>query len=120
MYTGQADCAHLLLEAGADMKITLASDLTAMKLAISSGNAEFLRVLLDAGVDVNYADADGLTSLRFGSARLRVVQLLCAYGARRGKLSTNAPAECRAWVLETSRWSSKLHHLVFLTAARVR
>jgi len=48
------------------------------------------------------------------------VQLLCAYGAQRETLAQDAPADVRAWVFETSRWSTQLHHLELLAPARVR
>jgi len=55
-----------------------------------------------------------------GEPRLAVVQLLCAYGAQRETLDPKVPADCRAWVLETSRWSTQLHHLEVIPPARVR
>jgi len=49
-----------------------------------------------------------------------VVQLLCAYGAQRKDLLSSSPTDVRAWVLETSRWSTPLHHLELVPPVRVR
>ncbi|KAJ1631459.1 hypothetical protein T492DRAFT_869919 [Pavlovales sp. CCMP2436] len=121
---GHAECARLLLEAGADVNHERAPDSdTALTMASEKGHAECVRLLLEAGAD---AGADvlailngGGTSLSYASILL-MVQMLCAYGARRDALYSCAGADCRAWVLETSAWTSELHHIELLPPARVR
>ncbi|KAJ1629753.1 hypothetical protein T492DRAFT_907346 [Pavlovales sp. CCMP2436] len=118
---GHADCVRLLLEAGADANCADADDLTALMSASFRRHTDCARLLLEAGADVLATDATGATALGWGSAWLGVVQLLCTYGARRETLhQTRAPADCRAWVLETSRWSTQLHHLELILPAHVR
>ncbi|KAJ1620058.1 hypothetical protein T492DRAFT_915493 [Pavlovales sp. CCMP2436] len=128
---GQADCVRVLLEfggdAGADSNSASVFGDTVLMLASAeasastSSNTGVLSLLLEAGANVLEIDESEGTALGYGSAKLDVVQLLCAYVARREALcSWMAPAECCAWVLETSRWSTQLHHLELLPPARVR
>ncbi|KAJ1620103.1 hypothetical protein T492DRAFT_915447 [Pavlovales sp. CCMP2436] len=142
---GHVECARLLLAAGADVNYAGVHGCTALMIASARcdeadtdfpgayvartsapacARIDLLTVLLEAGADVEADDNEfdeKNTALTWGSGRLCVVQLLCAYGAWRGKLSNEyAPADCHAWVRETRRWSTQLHHLEFLTPARVR
>eukprot|EP00302_Diacronema_sp_CCMP2436_P051534 CAMPEP_0180081414 /NCGR_PEP_ID=MMETSP0985-20121206/18124_1 /TAXON_ID=483367 /ORGANISM="non described non described, Strain CCMP 2436" /LENGTH=77 /DNA_ID=CAMNT_0022014625 /DNA_START=42 /DNA_END=271 /DNA_ORIENTATION=+ len=54
--------------------------LTALMRASVSGHAECTRLLIEAGTDVPATDTAGGTAFFWGSGRLAVVQLLCAYG----------------------------------------
>ncbi|KAJ1617941.1 hypothetical protein T492DRAFT_892883 [Pavlovales sp. CCMP2436] len=117
---GHTDCVCLLLAAGADINYATASGITAL-VATSLGNhAECACLLLEAGADVLARNSGGAAALYLGSARLAVVQLLCAYGAKREPLHPEAPADVRAWVLETSRWNTPLHYLELNPPSRVR
>ncbi|KAJ1634748.1 ankyrin repeat-containing domain protein [Pavlovales sp. CCMP2436] len=137
---GHAECARLLLEAGADANHADLEGRTALTAASSQGHIECSRLLLMAGTDVNHADeagadanhtnVNGATVLMYASVRGHVefarllleadADLLCAYGAQREGLHSRTPADIHAWVLETSRWNTPLHHLELLPPARVR
>jgi len=130
---GDVGRVRTLLEAGADVLASVMvgpmEGCTALMNASAVGHIDCVRLLLEAGADVlatasgrsySLSWSDGRTALSLGSARLVVVQLLCAYGAQRAMLAPDAPANCRAWVLETSEWTSQLHHVEYLSPARVR
>ncbi|KAJ1627475.1 hypothetical protein T492DRAFT_909244 [Pavlovales sp. CCMP2436] len=113
----------------------MAGGFTALVTACMYGHPECVRRLLGAGTRTNDVDRDDRTELMRASsqshaecARLLlevdagVVQLLCAYGARRVDLRHPGVmlANVRAWVLATGSWSMPLHHLELLPPARVR
>mmetsp|Transcript_23344 Transcript_23344/g.58251 ORF Transcript_23344/g.58251 Transcript_23344/m.58251 type:complete len:151 (+) Transcript_23344:74-526(+) len=101
---GDVGRARLLLEAGADANHTHAGGGTALILASIRGHVECAHLLLEAGADLLAADIGGKTAFFYGSTRLAVVQLLCAYGAPRVEddywhdMMTD---DKRAWLLET-------------------
>ncbi|KAJ1623490.1 hypothetical protein T492DRAFT_883514 [Pavlovales sp. CCMP2436] len=93
---GHADCARVLLEAGADaganVKHTTPSGATALMAASNGGNVDCVHLLLEAGADAT--GTGGGIALSLGSVL--------------------------AVVLETSRWNTRLHHLELFPPAHVR
>ncbi|KAJ1631201.1 ankyrin repeat-containing domain protein [Pavlovales sp. CCMP2436] len=65
---GHAECARLLLEAGANANHVDAEGCTALVRTIIAGHAECAHLLLDGGADVNYAGVDGRTALMVASS----------------------------------------------------
>ncbi|KAJ1639905.1 ankyrin repeat-containing domain protein [Pavlovales sp. CCMP2436] len=116
---GQIGSVRYLLERGANANYVTSKGPTVLMYASLLGYAVIMRLLLEAGADVLAQCTRGHTALSH-SSRLEVVQLLCAYGARRVALRSDAPADAHAWVLGTSRWSTQLHHLKLISPARVR
>jgi len=118
---GHAACARNLIAAGANVDYAGAKGVTVLMWASNHDHAECTRDLLAAGADVLATSTHGgHLALFYGSARLAVVKLLCAYSAHHEAICSNSPAEVRAWVSETSRWSTRLHHLELLPEACVR
>ncbi|KAG8457834.1 hypothetical protein KFE25_005103 [Diacronema lutheri] len=126
---GHAECAHALLSLGAAVDRAEADGMTALMLASLEGHVECARVLLEGGANVHLVDSlTGHSALVLGCEHLCIVQLLCAYGARRdellapdgGALLHDLPDECRAWLFATRRFTSELHHVEFLPVERVR
>jgi hypothetical protein len=88
------------------------------------GHLECARDLLEAGADTEQPTATGSTSLAFAYS-LKMTQLLCSYGAKRAPLFNTIrflrrTRECRAWLQDTVRWVSPLHHFELMAPARVR
>ena len=93
---GDADCAHILIGAGANVNDVMPkSGLTPLIIASAMGHADAVALLLDNGADPNAADARGYTSLHlvvrdsnYGidlkskDAVVRIVRSLLARGAK--------------------------------------
>lgn len=119
---GHDDCVRALLVGGADTNCATEDGWTALTLACNRGHAECVRALLEAGADVHGVNIYGISALRRGRKYLAILQLLCAYGARRADLNgwiETLPDECREWLLMTSRWTSQLHYMELFSAPRV-
>ncbi|KAG8457269.1 hypothetical protein KFE25_011943 [Diacronema lutheri] len=124
---GRVNCVRALLRARAAVDMAMAGGVTALAAASEYGHVDCAAALLRARADVNGASGSGHTPLVRARRHLRVLQLLCAYGARREELLSPAhpmvrdvPAECLAWLTETRRWSTALHHVEHLPTRRVR
>ena len=63
--SGQADCARLLLSAGADKNAQTESQMTPLMIAAHGGHAVCVRLLLDADADKDAKDVSGRTALIF-------------------------------------------------------
>mmetsp|Transcript_35030 Transcript_35030/g.87388 ORF Transcript_35030/g.87388 Transcript_35030/m.87388 type:complete len:119 (+) Transcript_35030:287-643(+) len=103
-YDGDVGRARALLETHVNLTFSDSFGVTALMCSSSQGRIECTRFLLDTGADVLAKDANGCTALSYGSRTryggLKVVQLLCAYGAQRKADDPDAPADCQEWVLE--------------------
>jgi N-acyl-D-amino-acid deacylase len=99
-----AEIARLLIEKGANPKVTDAFKTTALRAAAMGNDDSTMRMLIEAGVDVNAGDLAGITPLMMAAGwngNLRAVELLLAYGARvnavsapvMGLPSKNGPSE---------------------------
>jgi len=132
---GHAEVVSALVNAGASIDWTSPNDqLTPLMVAAEQGEVEVLTVLLEAGAAVNHTDIDGDTamSLSCGWNRLTCVQILSSYGATRTfptphgeftveKIATdNGHEALAAFLVESRRWSTPLHHLRIIGAARAR
>lgn len=123
---GHGECVAALLGGGAAVDRVEERGMSALMLAALKGRTECVRALLEAGADVLRADSACASALEHGKGELGVVQLLCAYGARRATLLEHdpelegVPERCAAWLRATSRWSSPLHYLELLPPSRVR
>ena len=63
--SGHAECAALLLEAGADTEVVDCFGMTALHVAAQHGNVEVVRLLLEAGADKDRADWEDRTALHW-------------------------------------------------------
>jgi ankyrin repeat protein len=112
-YNGNVPLMRLLLDAKADVKAVSADragtvkngavrfgNVTALHMAVSSGDAEAVRLMLDSGPDVNARDIRGMTPLVWAVAtdrpNLRVVRALVAHGAQ-AAISTEDGEDAHAW-----------------------
>ncbi|KAJ1621876.1 ankyrin repeat-containing domain protein [Pavlovales sp. CCMP2436] len=96
----------------------------------SSRRLECMHYLIDADVWLDDETVLGCVRLMYrelpwSPLKLRAVQLLCAHGVPRETftIAPDTPPDtsgCSAWLLETAGWVTQLHHLQFLTEARVR
>jgi ankyrin repeat protein len=121
---GRLECVRALLEAGAPVEQAMQDGTTALMLACGNGHLECVRALLEAGAPVRRIDNGGPSVLARARPDLPLLQLLCVHGAQRCELTEleleEMPEECRAWIRDTWRWTSELHHLELFTPARVR
>jgi ankyrin repeat protein len=84
--TGQTGAARALLDAGASMDETDASDASALDRAVMSNQLELTRLLIERGANVNRVGRSGMTpllyaaSIDFGDSKM--IELLLKSGAR--------------------------------------
>jgi len=127
---GHAECARLLIHAGAAISQATNSGTTALLVTCAEGHVECARLLLEAGAAVDQALNGGTTPLiiacRFG--HLEVVKLLSSYGASRAAMPLGTPeevanrhghADLAAWLVASRGWTP-LQHLEALTVDRAR
>jgi ankyrin repeat protein len=112
-YNGNVPLMRLLLDARADVKAVSADragnvkngavlfgNVTALHMAVSSGEAEAVRLMLDSGADVNARDVRGMTPLVWAIATdrpsLRIVRALVEHGAK-ASITTNDGEDAHAW-----------------------
>lgn len=127
---GHIDCVRALLDANAAVDQCKYSDGgNALTMASVSGHVDCARALLEAGADVHYKakrhSDDSTTTysaLSIGRQHVDMIKLLCAYGAQREEVMMKGLAsDSREWLLETTKgWTTQLHHVELLPAARVR
>jgi hypothetical protein len=121
---GHVDCVHALLEAGAPMEQAGQDGFTVLIAACQNGHLDCVRALLEADASVNTIDNGGFRVLEQARPDLPLLQLLCVHGAQRREPTEleleEMPEECCAWIRASWRWTSELHHLELLPAARVR
>jgi len=105
---------------------------TALILASDEGHTETVSVLCAAGAAVDQADRIGRTPLflAIDNGNLELVQLLSSYGASRtisvmahartavGMATRRGHANLAAWLAATEQWTTPLHHLSVIGAAR--
>ena len=142
---GQAEVAKELLKAGADTTLSNHSDWTPLFIGSKEGHADVVSVLLEAGASVDQA-AGSVTSLFIACAtgQLTVAQVLCSYNAARDLKIVNrmdSPAHLSAqfagaraadlaakhghrelseWLITSQQWTTPLHYLDIIGAARAR
>jgi ankyrin repeat protein len=120
---GHLDCVRALLEAGAPVAQESHHGITALMGACLIGHLDCVRALLEAGDSVRKIGGGRFSELAM-HVDLPLLQLLCAYGARRSGLTRRKldriRVACSAWIRATRRWTSELHHLELLPPTRVR
>ena len=81
---GQYEAARALVEAGADVSISIGKGRTLLHIACMSGQLKYAELLIRAGAGVNVADDRGNCPLHYASAAgtLDIVKLLVDKGAR--------------------------------------
>ena len=135
---GHVDVVSALLNAGASIDWSdRDNQATPLMAASQQGHVEVLTVLLEAGAAVNQTDVDTRTAMTIGCAfgRLTCVKLLCSYGAARtfstphgevtaeevvGVATATDNEAITAFLVESRRWSTPLHHLRIIGATRAR
>ena len=131
---GHVDVVSQLLAAGAAVDLANRFGATPLILASDHGHADVVSQLLAAGAAANHVTGTGGTAM--GAAcfqgHLACVQLLTSFGATRtvahtpeGLKSTavqfktmNHQETVAAWLVESRQWSTPLHHLRIVGAAR--
>jgi ankyrin repeat protein len=122
-------CAHemvrLLIDAGAQLEHSDKYGRTPLHVAYGSswsrapvgGVDECTRLLLEAGANVQATDAQGRGVLAakpsFSCTSLPTAKFFCAYGARASDLDPIGLLRhpgMAAWLAETARWTTPLHH----------
>ena len=128
-YQGNVPLMRLLLDAKADVKAisadragavkngaVLFGSVTALHMAVSSGDADAVGVMLDAGADVNAQDVRGMTPLVWAVAtdrpEVRIVHKLLERGAR-PDIKTKDGEDAHAW-------ARKFNHPRVLAALRLQ
>lgn len=83
MLCSSVACARVLLDAGAPLRATNSSGMTALHYAASTGNAAFVSLLLTRGADVDQTDSRGATALHWAvfEGFQYTAMLLVGYGA---------------------------------------
>ena len=131
---GHAEVATVLLGAGAAVDKADSEGDTPLFAACHQGHTQVVTVLLGAGAAVEKADNDGRTPLFVAcqEGHVECTQLLSSYGASRSlsiggqTISAEEVAsdlnhhDIIAWLVSSRQWSTPLHHLTILTAARAR
>jgi len=132
---GHAEVVSALLGSGATIDWSGRDDRwTPLMAASQQGHVEVLTVLLEAGATVNPTDIFGRAAMTLacGRGHLTCVKLLSLYGATRswqmqGPEEGVATAEevadneaTTAFLVESRLWSTPLHHLRIIDAARAR
>ena len=122
---GQASCLRILLGHRADVDATDSTGMHGAMLAAMIGDMECLQLLCDADADVNQPGPAGASSLLVASMRghAECVQRLCAYGATHGVEEAETAhghghTELADWLTTARSWSTSLHHVAVLPAAR--
>ena len=135
---GHTEVVATLIAANAEVDLKVAANaerwkgddegFTPLILASQNGHAEIVAKLLAANADVNLPGKNSIVTpmvIACNRGHLAVVQLLSAYGARRGIHATPmfvfyGPGDYHdlvAWLAKSHHWTA-LHHLEFLTAER--
>lgn len=75
---GDTKTNELLIDYGADLKVTDSDGQTPLHYAVSARNTEAIQVFLKAGADVNAVDKEGQTALQYAmnNGNHEIVQLL--------------------------------------------
>jgi len=79
----QEEIAHILMDAGADLKCVTPKGETLLHLAVRHGHADIAERLLQAGLDIDARDIEGATPLKVASiyAGKEILSLLIKHGA---------------------------------------
>lgn len=128
---GHANVASQLLAAGAEVNKVGQSGVTPLHTACNRGHTDCISLLLSAGADVNKADQKGSPPLwdAVFMGRMDAIKLLSSYGATRtwpngstaeGDAAKYHHAEELNWLVLTRNWTTPLHHLTIINAARAR
>ena len=127
---GHLDVARLLLENGAEVGQAKNDGVSPLFIASLNGHLDVARLLLHEGADVGQAVNDGASPLIIAShnGHLPCVQLLSSYGAPRTSEAFEAEEvatrrghdDTVAWLILSRQWSTPLHHLAIIDAARAR
>lgn len=122
---GRLACARALIAAGADVSVEAHDAATALRVATQCGELECARALLDAGATSTPSVIEAV-HLAPSHKQLDMLALLCAYATSRRAASRAlkrvgaSSLLCANWLASTKRWTTPLHHLEFLSTARVR
>jgi len=130
-HDGHEQVVRVLLGAGATVDHANADGDTPLLVACHEGHEQVVRLLLGAGASVDLADADGDTPLYIACihGHLGCVQQLSSYGAIRTFADGTTAEEnasdsgheiLAAWLVVSRQWSTPLHHLTIISAARAR
>jgi len=132
---GHADVVSTLVNAGASIDWSGRVDqVTSLMAASQQDHVEVLTVLLEAGATVNHTDVDARTAMTLACSfgHLTCIKLLSSYGAARSfstpygeftaeeMATANDHEDLAAWLAESRHWSTPLHHLRIIGAARAR
>ena len=126
-----SNIASQLLAAGADINKAGHTGATPLHVASNRHCADVLSLLLSAGAEVNKADIDGWPPMYDAvfMRNIEGVKLLSSYGATRtwpnGDTAESFAArmnrtEVLNWLVSTRHWTTPLHHLEIIDAARAR
>mmetsp|Transcript_13717 Transcript_13717/g.35283 ORF Transcript_13717/g.35283 Transcript_13717/m.35283 type:complete len:391 (+) Transcript_13717:70-1242(+) len=137
---GFTDVARILIREGAELGRQARSGWTALMEACGGGFCDTARLLLEYGADAAQSSQHGDTALMRSCMRgdLELVHWLCAYGAPRDAVDRHGNTALEAarafatrpdpsdnqhqliieWLAVTWQWTTPLHHLTIIDAAR--
>lgn len=119
---GHAAVVAELISLGAKVDHTADNGVTPLHLACAQGHTDVVRALIAGGADVDRQTNSGYTALEFAALHnhLPAAKVLCAHGAARGDAFDEAVAhghhETADWLVSSSSWTSRLHHLGEISA----